>query len=132
MVTQSKQQSDRRNCSSIFSFSQWALFLLGGHSEAALVMPPRSKVVDPRLWESPFALFLRRSLPNASGSAGQVISENYVLEYGTDCLEMHVGAAQPGEHALIIDDVVATGGTLCAAIRLLGTQSSAHIFQFID
>ncbi|CAA7409807.1 unnamed protein product [Spirodela intermedia] len=50
---------------------------------------------------------------------GQVISENYVLEYGTDCLEMHVGAVQPGEHALIIDDLVATGGTLCAAIRLL-------------
>ncbi|CAA6672567.1 unnamed protein product [Spirodela intermedia] len=41
---------------------------------------------------------------------GQVISENYVLEYGTDCLEMHVGAVQPGEHALIIDDLVATGG----------------------
>ncbi|XP_042476385.1 adenine phosphoribosyltransferase 5-like isoform X1 [Macadamia integrifolia] len=50
---------------------------------------------------------------------GEVISENYVLEYGTDCLEMHVGAVQPGERALIIDDLVATGGTLCAAIRLL-------------
>lgn len=50
---------------------------------------------------------------------GQVISENYVLEYGTDCLEMHVGAVQAGERAIIIDDLVATGGTLCAAIRLL-------------
>ena len=45
-----------------------------------------------------------------------------MLEYGTDCLEMHVGAVQAGERAIIIDDLVATGGTLCAAIRLLGTN----------
>ncbi|XP_062222771.1 adenine phosphoribosyltransferase 1-like isoform X1 [Phragmites australis] len=50
---------------------------------------------------------------------GEVISETYVLEYGTDCLEMHVGAIEPGERVLIVDDLVATGGTLCAAIRLL-------------
>ncbi|XP_078430785.1 adenine phosphoribosyltransferase 4-like [Wolffia australiana] len=50
---------------------------------------------------------------------GQVISENYVLEYGTDCLEMHVGAVHQGDRVLIIDDLVATGGTLCAAIKLL-------------
>ena len=31
---------------------------------------------------------------------GEVISEAYVLEYGTDCLEMHVGAVQPGERAM--------------------------------
>ncbi|KAG8071438.1 hypothetical protein GUJ93_ZPchr0006g45813 [Zizania palustris] len=50
---------------------------------------------------------------------GEVISETYVLEYGTDCLEMHVGAIEPGERVLIVDDLVATGGTLCAAIGLL-------------
>ncbi|XP_038695883.1 adenine phosphoribosyltransferase 5-like isoform X2 [Tripterygium wilfordii] len=50
---------------------------------------------------------------------GKVISEAYELEYGTDCLEMHIDAVQPGERALVIDDVVATGGTLSAAIRLL-------------
>uniref|UniRef100_A0A0E0K2D1 adenine phosphoribosyltransferase n=1 Tax=Oryza punctata TaxID=4537 RepID=A0A0E0K2D1_ORYPU len=50
---------------------------------------------------------------------GEVISETYVLEYGTDCLQMHVGAIEPGERVLIVDDLVATGGTLCAAIRLL-------------
>ncbi|CAL5440201.1 unnamed protein product [Camellia sinensis] len=50
---------------------------------------------------------------------GEVISEDYVLEYGTDCLEMHVGAVKPGERAVVIDDIVATGGTLSAAIRLL-------------
>ncbi|KAJ8449384.1 hypothetical protein Cgig2_002516 [Carnegiea gigantea] len=50
---------------------------------------------------------------------GQVISEEYELEYGRDCLEMHVGAVKPGEHALVVDDLVATGGTLCAAMNLL-------------
>ncbi|KAJ6810985.1 adenine phosphoribosyltransferase 5-like isoform X1 [Iris pallida] len=50
---------------------------------------------------------------------GEVISEAYVLEYGTDCLEMHVGAVQSGERVLVVDDLVATGGTLCAAMSLL-------------
>lgn len=50
---------------------------------------------------------------------GPVISEEYSLEYGTDKIEMHVGAVQAGERALIIDDLIATGGTLSAAIRLL-------------
>lgn len=57
---------------------------------------------------------------------GKVISESYVLEYGTDCLEMHVNAILPGEHAVIIDDLVATGGTLSAAIRLLGESCNEH------
>lgn len=52
---------------------------------------------------------------------GDVISEKYVLEYGTDCLEMHVGAVKPDERALVVDDLIATGGTLCAAMNLLGT-----------
>ncbi len=51
---------------------------------------------------------------------GEVISETYILEYGTDCLEMHVGATEPGERVVVVDDLVATGGTLCAAIKLLG------------
>ncbi|KAH9689897.1 Adenine phosphoribosyltransferase 1 [Citrus sinensis] len=53
---------------------------------------------------------------------GEVISEEYSLEYGKDVMEMHVGAVQAGERALIVDDLVATGGTLSAAIRLLGTS----------
>lgn len=50
---------------------------------------------------------------------GDVISEKYVLEYGSDCLEMHTGAVQHGERVIVVDDLIATGGTLCAAIRLL-------------
>jgi adenine phosphoribosyltransferase len=49
-----------------------------------------------------------------------VISEKYALEYGKDCLEMHVGALEAHEQVLIVDDVIATGGTLSAAIRLIG------------
>ncbi|KAL0429772.1 UNVERIFIED_CONTAM: Adenine phosphoribosyltransferase 5 [Sesamum radiatum] len=56
--------------------------------------------------------------------AGEVISELYELEYGNDCLEMHLGAVERGERALVIDDIVATGGTLSAAIRLLGTAQA--------
>ena len=51
---------------------------------------------------------------------GEVISESYVLEYGTDCLEMHLGGIEPGERVVVVDDLVATGGTLSAAIRLIG------------
>jgi len=51
---------------------------------------------------------------------GEVISEKYALEYGTDCLELHVGAVQPGERAIVIDDLVATGGTQSAGVKLLG------------
>ncbi|PON92978.1 Adenine phosphoribosyl transferase [Trema orientale] len=50
---------------------------------------------------------------------GEVIFEEYTLEYGKDRLEMHVGAVEPGEHALVVDDLIATGGTLCAAMNLL-------------
>ncbi|KAG2677582.1 hypothetical protein I3843_12G106300 [Carya illinoinensis] len=50
---------------------------------------------------------------------GEVIFEEYVLEYGSDCLEMHLGAVEPGERVLVVDDLIATGGTLCAAMNLL-------------
>jgi adenine phosphoribosyltransferase len=41
------------------------------------------------------------------------------LEYGSDALEIHVDAAHEGERVLLVDDVIATGGTAAAAIRLL-------------
>ncbi|KAK8581042.1 hypothetical protein V6N13_144091 [Hibiscus sabdariffa] len=59
---------------------------------------------------------------------GEVISEEYSLEYGTDIMEMHVGAVQAGERALIIDDLIATGGTLCAAIKLL-ERVGVHVVE---
>jgi len=46
-------------------------------------------------------------------------SENYGLEYGQDTLEIHQDACTSGEKILVVDDVLATGGTACAAIRLI-------------
>ncbi len=43
----------------------------------------------------------------------------YQLEYGTDALEIHRDSIDPGENVLIIDDVLATGGTACAVARLV-------------
>ncbi len=48
-----------------------------------------------------------------------VLREAYALEYGTDALEMHSDALQPGARVLIVDDVLATGGTARAAARLV-------------
>lgn len=47
------------------------------------------------------------------------IGVGYALEYGTDRLEMHADAVPPGTRVLLIDDVLATGGTLAAAAGLL-------------
>jgi adenine phosphoribosyltransferase len=49
----------------------------------------------------------------------EVIREQYALEYGTDVIEMHVDAIQPGERILLHDDLLATGGTMCAAVKLV-------------
>lgn len=48
----------------------------------------------------------------------QVETETYELEYGTDDLEMHRDAIEPGERILIVDDVLATGGTALATAKL--------------
>jgi adenine phosphoribosyltransferase len=47
------------------------------------------------------------------------VGESYELEYGTDQLEVHSDAVQPGQKVLIVDDVLATGGTASAAVRLM-------------
>jgi adenine phosphoribosyltransferase len=49
----------------------------------------------------------------------KVIREEYALEYGTDTIEIHSDAIKKGDRVLIIDDLIATGGTLLAAARLV-------------
>lgn len=48
----------------------------------------------------------------------KTVCVTYDLEYGTDTLEMHCDAIQPGDRVLIVDDLLATGGTASAAVRL--------------
>lgn len=49
------------------------------------------------------------------------LTESYALEYGTDALQMHKDAVRPGQRVLLIDDVLATGGTARAAGNLVRT-----------
>jgi adenine phosphoribosyltransferase len=44
---------------------------------------------------------------------------SYQLEYGTDTLEVHEDAVQPGQHVLVCDDLLATGGTAAATVKLM-------------
>jgi len=47
------------------------------------------------------------------------VHEDYALEYGRGTVEMHADAVRPGQRVLLVDDLIATGGTMLAAIRLL-------------
>jgi adenine phosphoribosyltransferase len=49
----------------------------------------------------------------------EVHSFEYELEYGSDCVEIHKDAIEPGQSVLVMDDLLATGGTLLASIELL-------------
>ena len=49
----------------------------------------------------------------------QTFSETYELEYGTDELHMHTDALKPGDKVLLVDDLIATGGTAEAGLKLL-------------
>ena len=48
-----------------------------------------------------------------------VLGEDYDLEYGQDRVEIHTDAVKPGENVIVVDDLIATGGTCVAAIKLL-------------
>jgi len=57
---------------------------------------------------------------------GKTIGQEYALEYGTDAVEIHVDAVKPGDHVLLVDDLIATGGTAEAAIKLI-ERAGAHV-----
>ncbi len=48
----------------------------------------------------------------------ETIAETYELEYGTDTVEIHADALRPAERVLLVDDLIATGGTAAATLRL--------------
>ena len=62
---------------------------------------------------------------------GPRIGVDYALEYGTDRLEIHEGACLPGHRVLLVDDLIATGGTALATVQLLrraGAEVPASLF----
>jgi adenine phosphoribosyltransferase len=50
---------------------------------------------------------------------GETIGQNYALEYGVDTIEIHADVLEPGDKVLLVDDLIATGGTALAAVALL-------------
>ena len=67
----------------------------------------------------------------------ETISEEYALEYGTDILEIHKDAVESGKNVIVIDDLLATGGTVGAACRLLkkvgaNVKAAAFIIELED
>ena len=71
---------------------------------------------------------MRASYPCASPGKlpGEKFTEEYALEYGTNTLEIHADAVTKGKRVLVIDDLLATGGTMAATLRLL-ERLGAHI-----
>lgn len=64
-------------------------------------------------------------------------SESYELEYGTDTLELHQDAIQPGDVVLVVDDLLATGGTIEATVKLIRraggeVKDAAFIINLFD
>ena len=55
---------------------------------------------------------------------GAAVGIDYALEYGTDRIEMHVGAVMPGTRVLLVDDLIATGGTALAGVQLLRSEGA--------
>ncbi|MBD8164286.1 adenine phosphoribosyltransferase [Erwinia persicina] len=67
----------------------------------------------------------------------KTFAETYELEYGTDTLELHCDAIQPGDVVLVIDDLLATGGTIEATVKLIrraggSVKHAAFIINLFD
>jgi len=55
------------------------------------------------------------------------VEETYELEYGSATVEMHTDAVKPGDRVVLIDDLIATGGTMMAGMRLLERMGASVI-----
>ena len=97
---------------------RFAWMFSGGHRVDKVVgIESRGFMFGPSLAYSLNAGFVPVRKPKKLPAA--TVSETYELEYGTDRLEMHADAVARGEKVLIVDDVIATGGTAQAAGRLV-------------
>ena len=74
-----------------------------------------------------FLLLPKSARPFKQGKLpAETLAESYELEYGTATVEVHVDAFRPGDRVLIVDDVLATGGTAAASVRLV-RRSGAEV-----
>lgn len=97
---------------------RFAWMFSGGHRVDKVVgIESRGFMFGPSLAYSLNAGFVPVRKPKKLPAA--TVSETYELEYGNDRLEMHADAVARGEKVLIVDDVVATGGTALAAARMV-------------
>ncbi|XP_045675198.1 adenine phosphoribosyltransferase [Phyllostomus hastatus] len=62
---------------------------------------------------------------------GPTVSASYTLEYGKADLEIQKDALEPGQKVVVVDDLLATGGTMCAACELLG-QLQAEVLECVS
>ena len=88
------------------------------------LVPDRIVAIEARgfLFGAPVAVALGAGVIPARKKGklpGATLGVDYDLEYGTDRLELHVDAVLPGHRAVIIDDLIATGGTAMACVKLL-------------
>lgn len=103
---------------------------------AAPLAPDRIVAIDARgfLFGAPVAVALCAGVIPARKRGklpGATLGVDYALEYGTDRLELHVDAVLPGHRVLIVDDLIATGGTALACAQLLreaGAKVAGAVF----
>ena len=87
------------------------------HVDAVLGVEARGFIFAPALAYALGAGFVPVRKPNKL--PGECVRVTYDLEYGTDTLEMHQDAVRPGDRVLIVDDLLATGGTAKATVDLV-------------
>ena len=86
------------------------------------------------LLATPLSLFIDKPFVAARKKGklpGDVLRETYALEYGEDCIEMQTSAVKKNKSYLIVDDVVATGGTALATAKIIeknGGQVAGFLF----
>jgi adenine phosphoribosyltransferase len=91
--------------------------LVGIESRGFLVAAPLAYALG-----SGFAMVRKRGkLP------GKTVRLTYDLEYGTDTIEIQEDAVAPGQRVIVVDDLIATGGTTAAAINLIAGQGGAVV-----
>ncbi len=95
----------------------FAAYYIGKEIDLVLGIEARGVILGPALAYRLNAGFVPVRKPGKL--PGQVARVNYDLEYGSDALEIHLGAIQPGQRVIIVDDLLATGGTARATVGLV-------------